>query len=227
MSIKGLDANAPADTQEISQGALRIRETRNAVKTVFPEADKPILSTSDQMNNTFTHGGFVVGMTIDWQGAIGSIPMGWALSDGGSHNGVQTLDLRGKFTIGYDVRTDQGVNSEYDTIGKTGGTVKPVVPLTQHNHTGSTNNDGSHTHTTLLSQAGGSSIIPSEGAVARYSSGSDLRGSATSTTAANTHVHNFTTANTGTAGATLDVRSPYTVLAKIVYVGPSYQAVGL
>jgi len=40
------------------------------------------------------------GMIVMWSGTTGSIPEGWKLCDGQTHNGITTPDLRSRFVIG-------------------------------------------------------------------------------------------------------------------------------
>jgi len=56
--------------------------------------------------------GLVKGMIIMWYGSESSIPDGWALCDGQTHNGVATPDLRNRFIV--------GAGSEYN-LSDTGG----------------------------------------------------------------------------------------------------------
>lgn len=69
------------------------------------------------------------GLIATWRGTAASIPAGWALCDG--NNG--TLDLRGKFQVGYNPS-----DSDYNVPGKTGG-AKSVALITaqmpDHFHT--------------------------------------------------------------------------------------------
>lgn len=68
------------------------------------------------------------GVIVMWSGA--SIPAGWALCDGGVHNGVQTPDLRDMFIV--------GAGSSY-SIGATGGEAShtlTVAEMPSHSHPG-------------------------------------------------------------------------------------------
>ena len=72
-----------------------------------------------------------------WSGSIASVPSGWALCNGLSG----TPDLRDRFIV--------GAGSSY-APGNTGGANSVVLTegqLAAHNHTGSTNTTGAHTHT--------------------------------------------------------------------------------
>lgn len=82
-------------------------------------------------------GGLPVGSIIMWSGAEDAIPVGWALCNG--ENG--TPDLRGKFVL--------GVGNSY-SVGATGGEETHTLTTSEmpaHNHSGSTNSAGAHTHT--------------------------------------------------------------------------------
>lgn len=211
MSIQDLDATAPADAQDISLGALRIRETRAAIKASFPNVGDAVTATSEVMNTVFTAGSFIVGMTIDWQGDIGSIPSGFVLSDGAIHNGFQTIDLRSKFVVGYN-----SGDGDYDIIGKSGGSKTKDVPVPLHNHSASFagNALGNHSHSFPYYTGGGNGgnyIKQSESA----SDGKTMTVSGASAGVPSGSV----TVNHAGSGTQLDVRAPYTVLAKIVYVG--------
>ena len=77
----------------------------------------------------------LLGAIVAWAGEIQDIPSGWALCDG--VNG--TPDLRNKFIV--------GAGDKYN-VGNEGGSEDSV--LIQHNHTGSTNTAGAHTHNVLV-----------------------------------------------------------------------------
>lgn len=82
-----------------------------------------------------------IGMVVIWFGNANAIPEGWALCDGGSYNGVNVPDLRGRFVLGYNQVTtflpnmfDPRFNptgSSYqalsNTIGETSGEDKSVL----------------------------------------------------------------------------------------------------
>ena len=61
--------------------------------------------------------GIVPGIIVMWSGAIGNIPAGWTLCDGGNDGkGVATPDLSSKFIVGY-----KAADADYGTIGNAGG----------------------------------------------------------------------------------------------------------
>jgi hypothetical protein len=229
MSIKDMDLTVPADADEIKDGALRIREVKSAVQTSFPNVDVAVVATSVQMNNTFDHGGWIIGMVIDyapptgWDGVI--LPTGFAFCDGETVNSYNTPDLRGATIIGYDNPTlSHSVDPDYDTLGNTGGAKTKNVPLKNHVHTASANSVGDHTHTTRIdgrdTNVNGTSVP--------YNAGSQFgqtETSANKTLGAGGHGHTITVDSAGDGVTpTLDVRQPYVVLVKLVYVGPTVLA---
>jgi hypothetical protein len=277
MSIKDLDITAPADSQDINQGALRMRETRTAVQASFPNVGDAVTATSVQMNTTFVNGGWIVGMVIDWAPPSGwdgvVLPTGFAFADGETVNGFPTPDLRGMQVIGYDnVTAGHTPDSDYNAAYKTGGAKTRSVPLLQHNHTGTfsggsigshTHSVGSHNHTmnhdhpagttstdthshstTIRTDGGGSEpavvygsssstwVYPSDSDshnhtfdVANYSGSTGTKGAVnTGSNGGHTISGSISIDNNGITSPTLDVRQPYLVLAKLVYVGPTVLA---
>lgn len=144
---------------------------------------------------------------IMYAGAINGIPSGWFLCDGQNN----TVDLRGKFVVGYDFETD-----DYDAIGKQGGLEE--VQLTanqngQHNHTGATNNAGSHSHTTTGYSKNSQSVDNGGGAIV-----ADNEGNSPNTGVAGAHSHTITLNPSG-QGEAHENRPPYYTLAYIQYKG--------
>jgi microcystin-dependent protein len=74
-----------------------------------------------------------------WSGSVTSIPSGWVLCDG--TNG--TPDLRDKFVVGANTGTGDTVYPGL-SVGATGGNADAT--LVAHNHTGTTNVAGNHSH---------------------------------------------------------------------------------
>ena len=148
-----------------------------------------------------------VGGIMMWSGAIGNIPEGWALCDG--NNG--TPDLSGRFIVGYDTGT-----SDYDTIGKTGGS--PSVTLTTdqlpaHNHSGNVSIPP-HTHNLPSS-------VPSAGGAStnQLSNANNVGHTNVSQTSLSSAINApFSTNNTGSGNAH-ENRPPYFTLAYIMYIG--------
>ena len=90
--------------------------------------------------DSITMGSAQYGFIQDFYGNVNTIPRGWYICDG--TNG--TPDLRGMFIVGYDPR-----DSEYNQVGKTGGTKNVILTEAQipsHSHIGSTSMSGSHSH---------------------------------------------------------------------------------
>ncbi len=90
--------------------------------------------------------GLVKGMIIMWYGSESSIPDGWALCDGQTHNGVPTPDLRNRFIV--------GAGSEYN-LSDTGGEKTHTLTIDEipnHGHrfwrkdTGGSYGDGAGTN---------------------------------------------------------------------------------
>jgi len=93
-----------------------------------------------------------LGGIIMWSGS--TAPAGWALCTGGTVNGYKTPNLKGRFVVGYD-NGDANYNNPGDLSTKgTGssnvGGAKEVVltnnQMPRHNHGGSTEIDGIHSH---------------------------------------------------------------------------------
>ncbi len=89
--------------------------------------------TADKFNG---NGITPIGGIVMWSGSIANIPSGWALCDGS--NG--TPNLKDRFLV--------GSGNSYNTgdIGGESEVVLSEAELPSHNHTGTTNNTGSHTH---------------------------------------------------------------------------------
>ncbi|WP_312557093.1 phage baseplate protein [Empedobacter brevis] len=153
-----------------------------------------------EIGNRLVHPGFIQ----DYYGDINQIPFGWVVCDG--TNG--TPDLRGMFIVGYDNR-----NTEYNAIGKTGGTKEVALNVNQmpkHIPTGSVSiPDHSHSYQMGITGRG-------------YQTRSD----------GNPLTTNQNTETTSSGGGTFSVsmneiggnqahenRPPFYVLAKIMYKG--------
>ncbi len=70
-----------------------------------------------------------IGGIIMWSGSVASIPDGWALCDGGTHNSHATPNLRDRFIV--------GAGSTY-AVGATGGAAEVTLTVAQipaHSHT--------------------------------------------------------------------------------------------
>lgn len=151
----------------------------------------------------------VVGEIIDWFGNPAAIPTGWAICDG--TNG--TPDLRGRMTVGYNP-----TDTDYDTVGKTGGS--KTVTLTEaqmpaHTHTGSTANAGAHTHN--ISLKGGESDGGNSGRELRQNTELGIPKTVTTDSQGN-HTHTLTINNTG-GGQAHENRPPFMAMLKLMWVG--------
>ena len=141
---------------------------------------------------------FVRGMIMIWSGSTGTIPSGWALCNGA--NG--TPNLRNRFVI--------GAGSTY-SVNDTGGSANAVV--VSHNHTGSTNTTGNHSHTLphyLVQAVAGSGDIDRDN---EYQQWKALSGQ--STNATGNHAHSFTTSTVGESGTNKNL-PPYYALCYIM-----------
>ncbi|MGV0755864.1 phage baseplate protein [Empedobacter brevis] len=175
-----------------------------------------------EIGNRLVHPGFIQ----DYYGDINKIPYGWVLCDGA--NG--TPDLRGMFVVGYDNR-----DTEYNAIGKTGGTKEVALNVNQmplHKHNGFTAAVGDHQHFV----AGGSYVDDGKNdGVDQYNTlhvrgdqqgnghryqlhGTNLSATLGKTSTSGSHSHTFETNETG-GNQAHENRPPFYVLAKIMYKG--------
>jgi microcystin-dependent protein len=155
---------------------------------------------------------------IMWSGSPATIPSGWALCDGQSGR----PDLRGRFIVGYDPAIPQ-----YNNIGNSGGsptdttTVLTEANLASHSHSGTTNNDGNHSHSLTSSIYRWNQSFQGESGQPRTLTDGGGSGAnslyTNSTTNSGAHAHGFNTNNTG-SGLPFDKRPPYYVLAYIIRV---------
>ncbi len=93
------------------------------------------------------------GGIIMWSGTTGNIPAGWALCDGA--NG--TPDLRERFVVGAGGDNTTVSDGTGYTVNSTGGTNRHTLSMSEipnHNHGGSTNTAGAHTHNTSIRSRG-------------------------------------------------------------------------
>ena len=165
-------------------------------------------------------------IVLDYYGRIEDIPSGYVLCNG--ENG--TPDLRGMFIVGYNPD-----NPDYNAIGKTGGEKEVTLTVNQlpaHKHSGSTSQDGSHSHQTFVDRDEGYIGDPTSNyGVNRRRRTSDnsenytlTRSSTTQeptvgkTSTSGSHSHTFETNEVG-GNAAHENRPPFYVLAKIMYKG--------
>lgn len=154
-----------------------------------------------------------VGFIQDYYGSLNNIPTGWVLCDG--QNG--TPDLRGLFIVGYDSR-----KQDYNEVGKRGGLESVVLTTNQmprHNHPGTTNSAGEHTHSGF--QLDGSNA--DNGDPGRFVNTANTQSNGRQsiggqTNSAGGHSHTVTTNDVGNNEAH-ENRPPFYVLAKIMYKG--------
>jgi microcystin-dependent protein len=156
------------------------------------------LTVSGVSNSFIPRGGIIM-----WSGVI--IPESWSLCDG--TNG--TPDLRNRFIV------SSGSSYNIHTSGGSTTRTLSVSNLPSHNHTGTTNDDGTHSHSQRLGDiddlnftSGGNQRPPGDGSgikTTRYNIDSDD----------SSHQHEFTTNSTG-SGTSFDIIPPYYALAFIM-----------
>jgi len=128
-------------------------------------AGNATLNANTTVNGSLSVAGFAnnalvpTGLISMWSGSL--VPKGWAVCDGGIHNGLQTPDLRGKFIVGInnaqgamDIPTNQyvalsafnltptvappdGTTNNYGALGNTGGETGHVLSMAEmptHTH---------------------------------------------------------------------------------------------
>ena len=94
-------------------------------------------SSSSLLTELAIHKMLPKGSIIMWSG--NTVPSGWELCDGGTHNGVTTPNLKNRFIV--------GAGGDYN-LGATGGVESVILSKSQmpaHNHTAT---DSGHSHTT-------------------------------------------------------------------------------
>lgn len=163
-----------------------------------------------------------VGTIVMWNGSVnaaGNPLMGvtpntnWKICDGTGG----TPDLRERFVVGAGGDNATVSGGGY-TLGNTGGEVTHALTtaeLPSHNHTGTTNAGGAHTHDVGSIPNGG------EGYVGAYNGSNEVfkwgqTGSVTSTSNGS-HTHTFSTGNTG-SGTAHENRPPYYALIYIMKI---------
>lgn len=88
--------------------------------------------------------GLPIGTIMVWSGTDGDAPTGWHICDGGTYGGYASPDLRDRFVVGAGSTYDPG-----DTGGPVAwnGTISPTGAVTIADHTLTTDELPSHTHT--------------------------------------------------------------------------------
>lgn len=153
-----------------------------------------------------------VGIISMWAGAIADIPNGWFICDG--ENG--TPDLIGRFVVGLDPEND---DNDYNAIGNKGGAKSVTLSEAQmpsHNHSGTADSDGAHTHTTTFIQ--GDRLLDISNGRGLIETNNDKGNSARETSPAGAHTHNLSTNSKG-GGDSHENRPPYYTLAYIQFKG--------
>jgi microcystin-dependent protein len=141
-----------------------------------------------------------VGGIIMWSGSVSSIPSGWALCDG--QNGYP--DLRGRFIRGAEATMVSGGIGGADEI------TLNVEQLPAHNHSFTTNQAGSHTHSYSRPVSGCAAGSPcNPGTVQGISTGT--------TSIGGSHSHGGTTDPVGN-NQTIDIRPAYYELAFLIRI---------
>lgn len=226
-------------------------KTSSGFKSIGPFPDTTTASvdsdTNDLATTAFVHSVVPKGIILMWSGSIATIPSGWALCDGASHNGVATPDLRNRFVLGAGATLFGSI--DVNDIG--GSSTITQVPAHQHSYSATTDaNSESHTHSGITSSQGSHShVFPGDdqlsfangvggwAADSVASFGYDARsvtgggGQLWKTTAAGQHNHTFTTGNqssshnhniegdTSVAGvSSVSILNPYWALAFIIKV---------
>jgi microcystin-dependent protein len=157
------------------------------------------------VNATNGNGIVPIGGIIMWSGA--SVPAGWALCDGNN----STPDLRDKFVV--------GSGSSY-SIGNTGGANSVALStghLPSHQHSGTTNWDGAHTHGPHITARADNDDNDTPHNFLTYDGANYYYNTITIKSAGSDHSHNFTSNNCiGCYGTAHENRPPYYALAFIM-----------
>ena len=134
--ISQLVAAWPLSTDKVREGDDHFRNLKQALLNTFPNMNGQVTATPAQLNSLPSSVNAVVaellkhivpvGAITAWSGAIGAIPAGWALCDGG--NG--TPDLRGRFILAAGGVYPVGAQGGAETVG-TGGSAIGAVSITE------------------------------------------------------------------------------------------------
>jgi hypothetical protein len=194
--------------------------------TGIPTAPTPVNATNDTQLATTAfvqsvldqtlRAMFPTGIITLWEGSVASIPSGYVLCDG--TNG--TPNLTDKFVSGAGNTYVPGDTGGADFISLTNN------ELPTHNHTGTVDSNGAHTHFVINTDivTAGSEITSSNSVADNGNLGTafsyNLGGSTTTPTAGlsssnGAHTHTFTTDDTGT-GQPFDIRPQYYSLCYIM-----------
>ena len=147
----GINQAAPTVDLDVA-GAARISGTLNMNSNKITNVTTPT-AASDAANKSYVDTSIPIGGIIMWSGVGVALPSNWKFCDGLTHGNITTPDLRGRFVLS----SGQGSGLTNRTTGGTGG-VETValeethMPLHKHDvsaRTGNSNGqaiDGSHTH---------------------------------------------------------------------------------
>lgn len=220
-AIKFMNVALPTNRDPRADGAAEIRAVKVALHNSFPNVDKPVTATSDQMNNIFQQG-MQPGMIVMWSGGEDKVPDGWALCDGKVAGTVITPDLRGKFIMGWnpsrsgveaaevaDIGDKSKLASNFDTDLSRYLTSEPhaltVAQLPEHSHETTFNSRSFENHTGTMSLVQSNNTT---GYTDKYKSGETGKGDA--------HSHKLVAdADKGK----FDKRPDWYALAFIIYTG--------
>jgi hypothetical protein len=158
-----------------------------------------ISATNGAFTNMPTAGGNPVvpsGVIWMWSGSIASIPAGWALCNGSSG----TPNLMDRFIVGAgsayapgatggSLTTSEAGSHTHGEFGTTEFTALTVAQMPAHQHTGTTDPNGSHNHALPRSAIGAGGANPGFSAGSLY----DPTGPIDNTELNGLHTHNFTT----------------------------------
>ena len=128
--------NVGIGTNILTNTGLTIKEqlTIGTITTATTEPTNALVATADGLVKKITAAPIPLGGIIMWAGSIATIPSGWYLCDGSTHNSVVTPDLRNKFMVGATTDTIPPQDEYPDLhVGATGGSADAVV--VSHNHT--------------------------------------------------------------------------------------------
>ena len=167
-----------------------------------------------------------LGGIIMWSGSADAVPSGWALCDGRTSNARTTPDLRGRFVVGAG---SGAVGLTSRNVGATGGSETVTLSVGQlpahaHRVSGSTWNNGSHSHAVYEAPrddhnfSGGRTQALGVAGDTGTPGYPDYNGWATTSTAGD-HGHSFdvTSDSTG-SGNSIDKINPFYALALIMRV---------
>lgn len=220
-TIGSVTVDAPQNGLYV-EGETRVNNSLVVTNTVT--ANDLMVTNTVTANDFVGYGITPVGGIIMWSGSTvaAAIPDGWLLCNGqgivgGSMSGQNTPNLSGRFIVSVG---DNGLNN-YTAPNQIGGADAVALTSEQmpaHVHTGTTNNDGAHSH------AGNGSSNYKDGETTGTNRSLFNTGGGTSTISStgSAHQHAFTTESTGgnVLGTTIahENRPAYYVLAYIMRV---------